>query len=202
MLQLLFLTALAANSALLIPTPPRAIGIFMDFESTPGRESVGAMEHEVDDLLKSSGVSLAWRLTKDNRGDQPFAGLVILKFKGTCRSEGTYPASNPFGSIGSVETLGSTKVNHGHVLPYTEVECDQVRKALAYLAPGTGQHERQLALGVAMGRVVAHELYHILGSTTVHAGKGIAQATHSLQDLVSPRRMSFTAENLLLISAK
>ena len=159
------------------------------------------MKKEVDELLKPAGLSLDWRLTKDNRGNEPFAGLVVLKFKGECKAEGAYDVSNAFGSAGESDTLGSTKVDHGHVLPYSDIECDQVRKALAYLGPGAGQKERQRALGLALGRVVAHELYHILASTTHHASKGLAQASHSFDDLVSSEKLAFTEDDLRAMGA-
>jgi hypothetical protein len=38
---------------------------------------------------------------------------------------------------------------------------------------------------------VAHELYHILARTTAHTAKGLAKASHSLEELVSPRNLAF-----------
>jgi hypothetical protein len=76
------------------------------------------------------------------------------------------------------------------------VRCDAVRDALAYLRPEAGAFEKQKALGQAMGRVVAHELYHVLANATAHAARGLAQAAESLEDLVSARRASFSAETV------
>ena len=178
---------------------PASLGIFMDFESTPGEESVRAMEREVNQILESSGMLLDWRLARENRGTEPFRELVVLKFKGVCTAG---LLSDPGGRLGSGESevLASTKVDHGRVLPYSEVECDRVRQALAYLGPGAGQKERQRALGVALGRVVAHELYHILAGTPTHAERGIAKATHSLQELVASPRLLFRQEDLSAMS--
>jgi hypothetical protein len=36
-----------------------------------------------------------------------------------------------------------------------------------------------------MGRVVAHELYHMLASTTGHAAHGLARATQNFRELVT-----------------
>jgi hypothetical protein len=157
----------------------------MDFDSKPAAVPLAVMEKEAGDLLKSAGVSLDWRLLRQNHGVDSFAGLVVLKFRGECRVDTWSKLASDFGSIGEVETLGATRVDRGHVLPYTEVQCDQVRKALAYLKPSAGSKERQNALGLALGRVVAHELYHVLMRTTAHAKQGLAKATQSLQDLVS-----------------
>jgi hypothetical protein len=170
------------------------VGVFMDFESLPGPGSLAAMEAEANDLLKASGLKLDWRLAKENRGDQAFAGLVFLKFTGSCRADAIPPASR-FGTLGEVHSLGFTEVSHGRVLPFSQVECDEVRRALAYLRPATGFAERQRALGRALGRVVAHELYHILARTTSHGTKGLAQPEQSLEDLVSERRLALAQKD-------
>ena len=80
--------------------------------------------------------------------------------------------------------LGTSLVSGGQVMPFSEVECDQVRKTLAYEGRST-EMDRQCALGRAMGRVVAHELYHVLACTTKHAGNGLARATQTLRDMIS-----------------
>jgi len=177
---------------LLSSAQPTAVGVFMQFDSTPTPVSLEVMKTEVDHLLKASGIAIDWRLVKENHGDESFSRVVFLKFKGTCKAEGAAPPPNDFGTLGETHSLGSTRVQNGRVLPYSEVECDQVRKALSYLAPGAGRKERQSALGRAMARVVAHELYHILARTTAHAAVGLARATHSLEELIAPDAPGFS----------
>src|SRR5436309_9409412 len=70
-----------------------AVGVFLDFDSVPGAASVEVMKKEVDSLLK--GVSLNWRMLKENHGDELFSGLVVLKFKGTCKVESWAQQSTP-----------------------------------------------------------------------------------------------------------
>jgi hypothetical protein len=72
------------------------------------------------------------------------------------------------------------------------VECDEVRKALNYLGPEANKKQRQTVLGLVMGRVVAHELYHILARTTAHAAEGLARAISSFEDLVTPGVLTFS----------
>lgn len=168
------------------PAKPAAplVGVYMDFDHAPQRVPVEVMKRAVEGLLKPAGIRLAWRSVSDNLGKEAFPQLAVLKFKGRCEGIAPGPGSD-FGTLGEVDSLASTAVSGGHVLPYTQVECDQVRKALAYMPPGTGALERQTALGMALGRVVAHELYHILANTASHAGNGLAKASELLQDLVS-----------------
>ncbi len=164
---------------------PSPVGIFLDFDAAPGAIPVEVMKQEVEGLLKEAGLALNWRLVSDNHGDQVFSRVVLLKFKGSCRADNVAVLGRDFGSLGEVHPLGSTKVSKGKVLPFSEVECDHIREALAYLSPATTRRERQRAMGLAMARVVAHELYHILARTTGHAARGLAKASESLEDLVS-----------------
>lgn len=201
MVRVFMVAAGAALTALLAfgENPPASkdapsVGVFLDFDSAPGSVPMEAMKKEVDKILKPSGVALDWRLTGENHGDEAFTGLVVLKFKGKCKVERW---SEPGTDLepGEERTLGATKVVNGHVLPFTEVRCDEVKRALAYLRPEANQRERQKAFGVALGRVVAHELYHILARTTAHAGRGLAKASESLPDLVTAGGMGFRAED-------
>lgn len=170
------------------------VGVFLDFDNAPGKVPVEVMKKEVDALLKSSGVSLDWRLAKDNVGRHAFDGLVVLKFHGQCKVE-SWKSEDGDSPRGETRALGETLVENGRVLPFSEVKCDAVRQALRYLRPEANQGERQQALGLAMGRVVAHELYHILARTTTHAARGLARAAESLQDLVSGPEIPFRPED-------
>ena len=197
-MRLLVLAACAAVLALIAqgqassgpPSISPLIGVYLDFDHIPEGVPVEVMERAVESLLKPAGVTLAWRLTGENLGTESFSGLAVLKFKGRCDVNAPRPPSS-FGTLGEVNRLAFTAVSGGSVLPFAEVECDQVRKALSYVAPGTAPLQREQALGLALGRVVAHELYHVLANSAHHAGDGLAKASELLRDLVSPRELSF-----------
>lgn len=186
------ITLLAAMTAQSLVAANPNIGIYLTFDSTPAELPLQVMAHEVELLMQPSGVSLDWRLASLNRGDEPFAGVVLIRFKGACRVGANLDAANDFGSLGETRTLASAKVVKGRVLPYGEVQCDEVRRAADQLRPGSTRDERERALGVALARVVAHELYHILGATTAHSHEGLAKPSHSLRDLASPGPFGFS----------
>ncbi|HLI82900.1 MAG TPA: hypothetical protein VKV17_03230 [Bryobacteraceae bacterium] len=168
-----------------------AVAVFMDFDSKPGDVSVAAMQHEVEVLLGPSGIDLNWRMLDGSHATKPSQGLVVVRFHGHCKVE-AWPQPGEEHAAAGTHTLGFTHVSGGHVSPFSEIECDQIRQALAYLAPDSTPGERQKAFGLAMGRVVAHELYHILARTTSHAEEGLAKATESLRDLVNAPAMLFS----------
>jgi hypothetical protein len=190
------LSAWGQDSGSVNNTPKNpTLGIFMEFEAVPGDSSVEVMQREVTDLLKPSGISVNWRMTEQNKGDEPYQRLVVFKFNGNCRADGR--ASLPVAGKaflpepGESVSVGDAKVENGKVLPFSEVRCDEVKKALSYMTPAASQEQRQVALGIAMARVVAHELYHMLARTTSHAMKGLAKASQPLPELISNRKMTF-----------
>src|SRR5215471_14061421 len=178
------LTALFAQAE----SAPPTVAVFMHFDREPAGPSVDAMEREVDDLLRPSGIVVNWRLTNQAAGET-YDGLVVLEFTGVCRADPSTAAA----SEGESLALGSTRIRQGRVLPFSEIRCDEVRKALAFLPRRASGEQRQAALGRAMARVVAHELYHVLARTATHAGHGLAKARHPMEDLVSNRAIEFQA---------
>jgi hypothetical protein len=163
--------------ALIVPGHKHpAIGVYIDFDAVPSQGSIEEMKREAGKIMDSAGYFLDWRALKQNQGNEAFSNVVVVKFHGKCRLE--YPLP---GIAAEEVTLASTLVDRGHVLPFSDVQCDQVRKALPYAT----SPDRQKAFGLALGRVVAHELYHFLADKTKHAAAGLAAASHDWLDLVS-----------------
>jgi hypothetical protein len=154
--------------------PNSTIGVFMDFDALPAPVTLKVMEDEVSAIMKPTGLKVDWRWLKDNRGEAPFAGLVVVRFKGKCRVPRWGEESAPAGDV----TLGLSVVSEGRVLPFTEVECEPLSRTVR-----AGEADGQSALGRAMAHVVAHEIYHVVAHTTGHAVHGLAKATQTFQDL-------------------
>jgi hypothetical protein len=187
--------AFAALSVSCLTAQQPRVAVYMDFEKIPGTAAVSAMERETERLLKPSGIALDWRLTRENHGDHPVPALVVFRFKGSCKVDRSPGTGGTFRSAGESQTLASTQVSRGRVLPFSEVRCDQVRDALHFLHGNAGLKERQAALGRALGRVVAHELYHIFAMTTAHGKRGLARPSQTLEDLVSIDGPRFAQED-------
>lgn len=173
---MIWLVILAVSVATMSPLRRPAIGVFLDFDAVPTAQSVLEMKKEAAKIMGSSGYSLDWRALKENRGTEAFANVMVLRFRGRCQA-GRLTLRDPAPHDAA---LASTLVREGHVLPFGEVQCDEVRRGLSYAAPP----DRPKALGMALGRVVAHELYHVVAGTTRHASSGLAAATHDWLELM------------------
>ena len=155
------------------------VGVYMDFGETPSPAVVAAMQKEAAVVLDKVDIKLAWRLLSENRGNEPFDRLAVVKFTGTCACGGFLHPTR------EVLVLGSTLVASGQVLPYSEVHCDQVRRVLPDVEFAADRRQGDADLGRALGRVLAHELYHVLTGTTHHSASGAAKLLQSPEDLRS-----------------
>src|SRR5438270_2001875 len=125
---MIWLMMLAASMAAMLPGQKHpAIGVYIDFDAVPSQRSVAEMKREAAKIMDSAGYFLDWRALKQNQGNEAFSNVIVVKFHGKCRLE--YPTS---GSGDEEVTLASTLVDRGHVIPYSDVQCDQVRKADPY----------------------------------------------------------------------
>ncbi len=171
-----------------------AITVFVDFENQPSQESVAQMKTEVAAILAPSGLSLNWLSLNNRNSAESFPDLVVVKFRGTCQVHN--PAmDSELGPAMEHIPLASTAVEDGHVLPFSDVRCDEIRRFLAPELAGTNPPKRESMYGKALGRVVAHELYHMLAATEKHGKAGVARQSHSRRDLTDRYIPLFRARN-------
>src|SRR6266404_9453751 len=168
--------------------PALPVAVFTSFDGPHSSHAVEAMKQEVESIIRPTGINLSWRALEEPRLDEAFSDLAVVKFHGRCDMEGIqllFSELGPDGETGGV--LGSTKISDGQVLPFSELECDHIRRSIAPLTLGNSRMEREALLGRAMGRVLAHELFHVFANTAKHGREGVAKTSHSRRDLVADR---------------
>jgi hypothetical protein len=134
------------------------------------------MGREAAHILKQSGVGLRWHV---GIPPQSVNGrLVVVKLVGHCDMDGS-PAFLVPGPLG-----WSHEVN-GTMLPFSDLDCDNIRGAVQSATLGSNPFRGNVLLGRAMGRVLAHELYHIVADTSDHGHEGVAQSALSARELTS-----------------
>lgn len=156
--------------------------VVLDFEARHSARSVTEMKAEAEKLLTASGVSVDWRSSNGLAPGESFPQLAVVKFKGECELT-PVPTQAPEGG----RPLGFTYRTDGRIIPFSEVECDQVRGTLggAHMAVSAGDGD--LLYGRALGRVLAHELFHILSGSQAHAKHGVMRKYLSAGELVGDR---------------
>jgi len=138
--------------------------------------AVREMGREAAHILKQSGMSLRWHVGVPAQAVN--GRLVVVKLVGHCDMDGT-PAFLDSGPLGWAHEVNGT------MLPFSDLACDNLRGAVeAAIADGNPLRGNVL-LGRAMGRVLAHELYHIVADTSDHGRDGVTQAALTPRDLTS-----------------
>ncbi len=158
-----------------------SLTLIIQFENRHSPESFDAMKSELQFLMKD--VALDWRLIEDMQAGESFPDLVVVKFKGACMMERL-----PSYLIDERGPLAFTHTADGRVLPFSEVECDKVRQAIHSAMWGDDYKRANALLGRALGRVLAHELYHVLENTKRHEKEGVNRRSLTARQLISDRR--------------
>jgi hypothetical protein len=157
---------------------PSVLTVILDFKGPHSRTSLKEMKRESGLILKSSGVQLDWRML----GEDSFASyrdLVVMTFKGACEFEPAAPRYNELGP------LATTRTSNGEVQPFGEVDCDRVVNSARNAMSGNDFARGDLLVGRAMGRVVAHELVHMLTKSGQHGTEGIEKPALSGRQLIA-----------------
>ena len=159
-----------------------SVGVYLKLADQGNARILQHMRKEVAQLLSPSGVKLDWRMMSDSRLHEEFQTVVVARFEGLCSAG--YD-SNAAKTSERPVPLADTPVQDGHVLPFTRVDCAAVARLTAPMLAGEAGARRDFLYGRALGRVLAHEIYHILGQTTTHEDKGVAKTAFHARELLS-----------------
>ena len=155
------------------------ITLYTQFEQAPSAGVMHALQEEVESLMAPIGLRFAWRDLGETGGHEVSAELAVVTFKGRCNVAGLTTRSHVEGA------LGWTHVSDGQILPFTDVSCDRVREFTQSGLLVFRAEDRAAKYGRALGRVLAHELYHIFANTTRHGSIGVAKESYNMQDLLA-----------------
>jgi len=157
------------------------VTVVLQFEARHSETSINEMKRELQSQMRSSGVELNWRQIDELSASDSFPSLVVIKFHGNCEAtaHATPLSSEPV-------ALAYTHVSNGNVIPFADVECDRIRNSLASAQIGYSSRN-DLLFGRAVGRVIAHELHHIIGRTRAHTPHGVSRKCLSPQELIADR---------------
>jgi hypothetical protein len=153
------------------------------------------MQEEVEALMEPIGLRFEWRSLSGVRGHEVSTELAVVTFQGRCDTTGLLGRKTFSGA------LGWTHVSDGEILPFTDVSCDRVREFVQRSLVALTSEEKEFLYGRALGRVLAHELYHIFANTTRHGSLGVAKECYSVNDLMNDE-FQFQAKESRMLRAK
>jgi hypothetical protein len=145
--------------------------------------------------LQSAGYQVLWK-SLGNSSDSASV-VAVVELRGACR----VPEANV--SVKPVQrgaSLASTAVEGDQVLPFSWINCETLTELLAPELARAAPGERDFLYGRAMGRLLAHELYHLLANTREHADAGVGKSSFSAKDLLG-EHFTFDGSTLAGFSA-
>ena len=154
--------------------------VYVQFDQEPAAGVTGAARKELAAIATAASAGFEWYPLAESLGKEISPGAAVLTFRGRCDvrdlGRGTYSGS-----------LGRSARVDGVILPFPTVDCDAVRRYVQRDLLMLGELEREAAFGRALGRVAAHELYHVMGKTWAHAECGVGKATYTVRELLGHR---------------
>lgn len=157
------------------------VAVYTKFQQQPPPGVLAALKDETSAILARLGVQVEWRSMDRVQPNEVWVEVAVVTFKGACDDAVAIPTA--FQS----RSLGWTHISDGEVLPFAEVDCGLVRSFLAPQLTAMARKDSHRRYARALGRVVAHELYHILGRSQHHSLHGVDQPAYRAQDLLSDR---------------
>ena len=160
-------------------SPAAPVTIYTQFDNEHSPAAIEIMKVELAAVMEPVGLDFEWRSIEASRQNRTAVELVVVTFRGTCRMEEILPLRKNPGA------LGWTHTSDGVVLPFSDIDCDAIRSLIGRRAATAGLHEREALFGRALGRVLAHELYHVFAKTKGHGTRGIAKPFYNSVELTS-----------------
>ena len=169
------------------------IALYTQFQQLRSLPVEAAVHDEVDSIMAPIGLIFEWRALPQTNANEVSVELAVVTFKGHCDTANLLPVRSVAGGA-----LGWTHVSDGIILPFSDVDCDQLRAFLQRDLLTLPASERDEAFGRAIGRVLAHELYHIFANTSKHGSCGIGKPAFTAQELLADEFVFEGHESLAL----
>ena len=176
-----FAAPLACAAGLCAQPAPAAstTTLYTQFQHSPPSAVIEALRAESETIMGRLGISLEWRSLAAARGNEVSSRLAVIRFQGRCDVAGLSPHRAQPGA------LGWTHASNGVILPFGDVDCDRIRSFIQPDLLAVPAGDREFVFGRAVGRVLAHELYHILARSPHHASGGVGKAEYAVYDLLA-----------------
>jgi hypothetical protein len=161
-----------------IPSGDRVLVVYFKGAAAYPTHIVSQIQSEVEHAMRPLNLRFEWRAMEGDYRTDPSCMAVILTFNGTCLYDRSCRRNlDPV-------SLGWTHITDGEILPFCSVDCTLVRQTIAWVLQRRRVEDRQTLISRAVGRVIAHEFYHILAGTRQHSKEGLASAYVEPDDLV------------------
>lgn len=174
------------------------VAVIVSSEKPTPEPVLQAMRREVEMLVSAAGIQVVWP-TQLQAASQSYPRLALITLQGQCQTNAKISAALRFNR--TLPILGKTHVVDGRVLPIADLKCDAVHKIIDRDLSATIDVDQAALMGRALGRVLAHELYHILLRTEQHGTVGLARPSQTSQELLAANTVFAPTDEIKLSAA-
>ena len=157
---------------------PAGVTVVLDVKGPFTPAALLEMQRESSRIIEVSGVKLDWR-SRGEASRASYSDLIVMTFKGSCSFD---PAPPLYDELGPYAV---TRTENGEVQPFGEVDCDRVVNSVRSAMFGGDYAHADLLIGRALGRVVAHEIVHMLTKSSRHSSEGVEKPALSGRQLIA-----------------
>jgi hypothetical protein len=158
---------------------PSGLTVILDFRGAHSDSSILEMERESGSILKTTGLKLDWRM-RDDAPRNAYPNLVVMTFNGACKFD---PTARVYDELGP---LANTKTTNHIIQSFGQVDCDHVIGTARSAMFGADYAHADMLVGRALGRVVVHEIVHMLTQSAQHGRDGVFKESLSGKQLIAP----------------
>jgi hypothetical protein len=161
----------------------KTLVIFPASDAAMTPEASLEMEQELGHLLEAAAIRVEWRDRAVDRGSVENDYSAVVHLRGSCRP--AEPSIRFEHAASGTFTLASSAVADGVILPFGDIDCAALNSFLGPMLWKEPAQARELIYARAVARLMAHELYHVIGQTHEHARSGIAEPSFTVAELLS-----------------
>ena len=165
------------------PSHEKKLVIFLTSDSAIAPEASSELKREVSDLLQPAAIRVEWQDPAVDRGGAENDYSAVVHLRGSCRP--AEPSTRFEHAVSGPFTLASSAVSDGVILPFGDVDCSALNSFLGPALWSEPDQARERIYARAVARLMAHELYHVVGQTAAHARSGVAEPAFTVAELLS-----------------
>lgn len=177
--------------------PDAELVVYLTGEWQPGR-ILDYMKLESGRLFAAAGYRMNWSDVMQAERPSTEGALIVVRLSGGCDAAPASAARSD--SMTPHAPLASTAVSAGQILPFISIDCAGLKKFISGPLIAETPSRRAFLYGRAIGRLLGHELYHVLLKTGMHAREGVARPGFTANDLLT-EHFEFESESLARLRA-
>lgn len=180
------------------PAPAAHVALIVDSKAAFEPRLQMALEREVDGIFRFTGYRFEWVQRNQLRPETSFPDLIVIRLRGDCKAEA---ANRPEPGSEKAQAIAWAHRSEAGILPFADVDCSRIRSMTRLASASESERGRTILFGRALGRVISHELYHILTGNQGHSVSGIARPALSSAHLTAAS-LDFTSREVGQLSQR